>query len=430
MLQALLADRFKLVVHHDTKPVPGYALLSGSGQSKLREATGQSPAGCDALPNQQTATAVIAGISCHGVTMESFASVLLTKGGAYVSGDLVDVTGLNGAYDFELRWTPKALLARAGADGISLAAALDRQLGLTLEARDIPSAVIVVDSALVTPTPNPSGVAETLPAPPPAEFDVADIKISPADSPTTVRLQPGGRIDVQGATMKTLIRLAWTLNDDDLLADGPKWLDDTKYSMVARSTSAIAGTAGALQIDIEDLRLMLRALLIDRFKIRTHFEDRPVSAYTLVSSKPKLHPADGASRTNCKEGPAPGAKDPRDTNPMVGRLVTCQNITVAQFVEELPRIAGGYIHVPVVDASDIHGTWDFTLNFSPAGQVTNAPANGDQGTAASPLAASVPTGGLSLFDALEQQLGLKLEMRKRPMPVLVIDQVEEQPSTN
>ena len=430
MLQSLLAKRFSLVVHPDSKPVPGYALLLGSGKPKLKEASATSAGGCDPLPNQQTANAIIAGITCHAVTMESFASILPTKAGAYMSGDLADLTGLKGAWDFELRWTPKALLARAGSDGISLTSALDQQLGLKFEARDIPSPVIVVDTVTEKPSPNPSGVAETLPAPPPAEFDVADIKISPPDAPTSVRLQPSGRIDVQSMTMRTLIRLAWTLNDDELLAGGPKWLDDTKYSLVAKSTTAIAGTTGAMQIDIDDLRLMLRALLVDRFKLQTHFEDRPVSVYTLVSDKSKLRPADAANRTNCHDGVAPGVKDPRDTNPMLTRLVTCQNITMGQFVEDLPRIAGGYIHVPVVDASGISGAWDFILNFSPAGQVSNTGGNGDQGTAASPLSATAPTGGLSLFDALEQQLGVKLEMHKRPMAVLVIDHVEEQPSTN
>jgi len=429
MLQSLLAERFKLVVHQDSKAVPGYALLPGSGAPKLKAASTTAAAGCDALPNQTVGNAINAGITCHGVTMEAFAGILQSKAGGYVSGDLVDLTGLKGAWDFDLRWTQKLVLARAGADGIALAAAVDQQLGLKLDARDIPSAVVVVDSALETPVPNPSGVAQTLPAPPPAEFDVADIKISAPDATTAGRLQAGGRLDLQGMTMKTLIRLAWTLNDDELLAGGPKWLDDTKYTLVARSTSAIAGTAGALQIDVDDLRLMLRALLIDRFKVKAHFEDRPVSAYTLVASKPKLRQADPSHRTNCAEGPAPGAKDPRDTNPALARLVTCQDMTMAQFVQDLPRIAGGYIHVPVVDGTGIEGAWDFTVNFSPSGQVANA-AGGDQAAASSPLAASTPTGALSLFDALEQQLGVKLEMHKRPMPVLVIDEINEQPSTN
>jgi uncharacterized protein (TIGR03435 family) len=227
-----------------------------------------------------------------------------------------------------------------------------------------------------------------------------------------------------------LIRLAWNLTDDELLAGGPKWLDDTKYSVVARSTSAIGGTAGNLQIDIDDLRLMLRALLVQRFALKTHLEDRPVSAYTLVADKPKLRPADPAHRTNCREGVDPGARDPRTTNPSLSRLVTCQNMTLQQFAEDLPRLAGGYIHIPVVDATGVTGAWDFTLNFSPSGQVNTASAGTAPAPSASVLMAADPTGSLSVFDAVERQLGLKLDLRKRSMPVLVIDSVDERPSEN
>jgi uncharacterized protein (TIGR03435 family) len=428
MLQTLLAERFALVVHRDTKALPGFALAVAATKPKLKATSGQGSAGCDPLPNQPSGSAVLAGVTCHAITIEAFADVLRSKAGGYLSGDLVDATGLTGAWDFELRWTPKLLLGRAGPDAVPLPTALEQQLGLKLEPRDVSASVLVVDAVSELPTPNPSGIAQDLPAPPPADFDVADIKISPPDLPTAGRLQAGGRLDLQGMTMKTLIRLAWTLTDDELLAGGPKWLDVTKYSLVAKSTSAIAGTEGALQIDIDDLRLMLRALLIDRFKLATHFEDRPVSAYTLVADRPKLRPADSANRTNCKEGPASGAKDPRDASPMLTRLVTCQNMTMAQFAEDLPRIAGGYLHVPVVNATGLTGAWDFTLNFTPAGQLTGVGRGGDVGSAGAAPTAVDPTGGLSLFDAVQKQLGVKLDLRKRPMPVLVIDHVEEKPS--
>jgi uncharacterized protein (TIGR03435 family) len=428
MLQALLAERFKLVVHRDTKSVPGYVLTKGTGAPKLKAAAADAPGTCEPLPNQQTATGLLAGIGCHGVTMGSFAPLLRARAGAYIAGDLIDATGLQGAWDFDLRWTPRLVLAQGGT---SLPDAIDQQLGLKLEPRDVPASVLVVERVSEKPTPNPSGVSEDLPAPPPAEFDVADIKLSPPDAPSSGRIQAGGRLDFQGMTLKTFIKLAWTLSDDELLAGGPKWLDTTKYSLVARSTTAIAGTTGAMQIDIDDLRLMLRALLIQRFKLATHFEDRPVSAYTLVADKPKLRPADPANRTNCKDGAAPGMKDPRDTSPMLSRLVTCQNMTMQQFTEDLPRIAGGYIHVPVVNATDVDGAWDFTLNFSPVGRLGGAGPAADAGAtaAATPMAAD-PSGGLSLFDALERQLGVKLELRKRPIPVLVIDSVQEQPSSD
>jgi uncharacterized protein (TIGR03435 family) len=429
MLQALLRERFHLVTHADTKSFPGYALVPGAGQIKLKQATESDRDGaCTPQPNEEAGGVPLAVLSCRSVTMATAVTVLKARGGGYLDGDVVDATNLSGRWDFDLRWTPRLVLARAGADGISLTTALDRQLGLKLEPRALSAPVLVVDAVDETPTPNPSGVARDLPAPPPAEFDVADVKISAPDAPSSGRLQAGGRLDLQGMTMKTLIRLAWNLNDDELLAGGPKWLDTTKYSVVARSTSAIGGTAGNLQIAIDDLRLMLRALLAQRFALTTHVENRPVSAYTLVADKPKLTPADPSHRTNCREGAEPGARDPRTTNPALSRLVTCQNMTLRQFAEDLPRFAGGYIHVPIVDASGLDGAWDFTLSFSPNGQ---ASANATSAAApGSPLGAADPNGTLSLFDAVQRQLGLKLELRKRPMPVLVIDRVNEQPSDN
>src|SRR5439155_19941919 len=103
-----------------------------------------------------------------------------------------------GSWDFELKWTPPQLLPQAGADGISIFDAVDQQLGLKLDQQRVPTPVIIVDSVNQKPTDNPSGVAQNLPAPPPAEFDVADIKLRPPDTQQSVRLQPGGGLDAQG----------------------------------------------------------------------------------------------------------------------------------------------------------------------------------------------------------------------------------------
>jgi uncharacterized protein (TIGR03435 family) len=177
---------------------------------------------------------------------------------------------------------------------------------------------------------------------------------------------------------------------------------------------------------------MLRALLVDRFKIKTHTEERPVTSYTLVAVKPKLQRADPSDRTRCKEGPPSGVKDARDTNPILSRLLTCQNTTMAQFADQLQRIAPGYIHTPVVDATELDGAWDFTLSFSAAGLLQNAGKAGEgagpQGDG--PGATSDPNGAVTLFEAINKQLGLKLEMQKRPYPVLVIDHIEEKPTDN
>ena len=108
-------------------------------------------------------------------------------------------------------------------------------------------------------------------------------------------------------------------------------------------------------------------------------------------------------------------------------------MTMAQFAKLLQEIAPGYIHNEVVDATGLTGgNWDFTLNFSGDGfQKACRGGDGPSGGAApGAAAASDPSGGLSLLDALPKQVGLKLEMQKRPFPVLVIDHVEQKPVEN
>jgi uncharacterized protein (TIGR03435 family) len=112
---------------------------------------------------------------------------------------------------------------------------------------------------------------------------------------------------------------------------------------------------------------------------------------------------------------------------------------MAQFADQLQMIAGSYVTYPVVDATGLDGAWDFTLSFSPINpqQLSGLMASAARGAAAAgapgagAVTASDPIGGgVSLFDAIEKQLGLKLEMRKRTLPVFVIDHIEEKPTEN
>jgi len=177
---------------------------------------------------------------------------------------------------------------------------------------------------------------------------------------------------------------------------------------------------------------MLQALLKDRFKMQTHFENRPVTAYTLLAVKPKLKKADPSSRTGCKLGNAPVVANFGSFS-VPTLLVTCKNITMAQFADQLQMIAGAYVRYPVLDGTGIIGAWDFTFSFTAippnqlAGMRGAPPAALPAETAA---AASDPVGGTSVFDAVEKQLGLKLEVQKRPYPVFVIDHIEEKPTDN
>jgi uncharacterized protein (TIGR03435 family) len=179
---------------------------------------------------------------------------------------------------------------------------------------------------------------------------------------------------------------------------------------------------------------MLRALLIERFQLAVHTEERPMNAYTLVANKPKLKKADPTSRTKWQEGAASDSKGDRNANPSLGRLVTCQNVTMAQFAEMLPNIAPGYLRTNVVDATGLEGGYDFTFSFSPIGAIQAAQTARPQAERAPATDATAnvpePSGAISLFEALNKQLGLKLETVKRPVQVLVIDRIERKPLEN
>ena len=95
-----------------------------------------------------------------------------------------------------------------------------------------------------------------------------------------------------------------------------------------------------------------------------------------------------------------------------------------ELVKNLPQWAGAYIDHPVIDTTGIQGGWNFTLMWTPRAALENRPANGQPGGGAA--AASDP-GGISVFEAVEKQLGLKLEKGTRPMPVIVIDHAEDKP---
>jgi uncharacterized protein (TIGR03435 family) len=434
MLQSLLADRFKLVVHNDTAPMPAYVLSVGKGKPKLKEAEGTGDADCkyqEPPPNLPPGTITNIQFACHHTTMAELASNLHDWAGSYFDKPVVDSTGLKGSYDFDIKWTGRGQLQKAGDDGISIFDAVDKQLGLKLDLQTAPRPVLLVDSVNQKPTPNAQGIERILPPLPPAQFEVATIKPSKPDQQLRARIN-GNQVDAQGATLRFLINFAWDLNfnDPEMVANAPKWFDTDKFDILAKVSSDAQATAAqnGQQIDIDDLRHMIRMLIEERFNMKAHIEDQPISAYTLLSVNPKLRKADPLSRTRCKEGPGPDGKDPRIANPSLNRLLTCQNMTMAQICDELQRVAAGYIYTPVLDSTGIQGSWDFTLSFSSA-DVTQARAAGS-GTPSTDGSASYPNGALTLPDAVSRQLGLKLEKQKRPAPVLVIDHIDEKPTEN
>jgi uncharacterized protein (TIGR03435 family) len=426
MLQSLLEKRFGLAVHMDQRPfVAAYVLSVGSGKPKLKESDSAAP-GCQRQAQPPEAGPIPA--VCHGLTMAAFAAQLGGAAGDYLNAPVVDNTKLEGAWDFTLKWTPRGRLAAAGAEGITIFDAIDKQLGLKLEAKQIPAPVLVVDRVNRKPTDNPPGVAASLPPAPPPHFEVATLR------PTDPQLQapvfqtpPNGQITIRGVTLSYLVQTVWFVTPE-MIADAPKWMDTDRWDIVAKVSST---PGSAPRTDMDSMIVMVRQLLEDRFRLKTHMEERAVRAYTLTAIKPKLQRADPANRTGCKEGPGADRKDPRLTNPARARLVTCRNMTMAQFADRLPNIANAMnqlntnIRSPVADSTGLSGAWGFTLSF------TNG--TGAQPAASAPAVSAEPAepnGALSLEEAISSQLGLKLELMKRPAQLLVIDHVEQQPTEN
>jgi uncharacterized protein (TIGR03435 family) len=477
MLQALLADRFKLIVHNDTKPLPAYALTVGK-KVLMKPGDGSGETGCKLQPQApppagpgrggafigmngvvvQIGPGSFIAYSCHNVSMAAFPDELrsMVLAGQYLAGNcVVDETELKGTWNFDFKYSPKLPMMMANGEGnadlVTLFDAVDKQLGLKLEMTKIPMPVISVDSANETPTENLPGVTEKMPALP-TEFEVADIKPTDPNAPPPgpgnflPMFQPGGRVNLHNQTMANLISLGWSLNGNpaDRIVGLPKSFDTAHWDIVAKaSTSAPLnappnGQPAVQSVDFDSMRIMLQALLKDRFHLVLHEEERPMPGYALVAVKPKLKAADPSNRPGCKEGPGADGKDPRIANPAASRLVTCLNMTMAEFAQQIPLSANGYFgQFPggVVDATKLDGKYDITLSFSAVGLVGGIGGGGRGGGEGGALnggagQASDPGGGITLQEAIEKQLGLKLEPQKNPATALVIDHVDEKPTDN
>jgi len=421
MVRSLLADRFKLVVHTEEKPQSVYVLTAGKRGPQLKEAAGGAT-NCQSVPqNPAAGTVPYQVVACKNMTMAIFAQIVGQMASAYVDKPVIDMTGLQGQWDLEVKWTGRGNLAAAGRDGITIFDAVEKQLGLKLELQNRSAPALAIERVNQKPTDNEPNVKKILPASPP-EFEVAEIK--PSDPSSNLRRNPSqsaGRMDLRGFNVKELIMIAWNITNDDFVVT-PKTLEAQRYDIVARTPLDLV-LVGRNTVDLEVLREMSRNLVIDRFKVKFHMEEQPVSVYTLVSPKreTKLKAADPNSRTHCIRTESVNALAVRQTT------LTCQNTTMTQFAERLGNEASSWLDRPTIDMTKLEGGWDFELKWTQQFNF-NTGARGQPPTA--PGASSDPNGGITVFEAVEKQLGLKLELQKHPMQVLVIDHAEEKPTDN
>lgn len=260
----------------------------------------------------------------------------------------------------------------------------------------------------------------------PSAFEVATIKpAGPGRSPTGgtcrgtdnkytgalgIPLPPLGECIFRGMTVKLLMQEAFDLhgqNAGEMVVGGPNWSDSDRYDLHAKAERPTTQAA---------MRLMLQQLLKDRFQLRFHRDRRELPGFALVVAKngPKLQEA---SQDEAKSGIWRTDR----AHPWVGQAVPM--VQLATFLS-LP------LNRPVTDETHLTGSYNFTLMWTP----------GQEEGGLSAIIARLPPdvqaqipgvdpNGPSIFTALQEQLGLRLDARKVPAEIYVIDQVLK-PSEN
>jgi len=257
---------------------------------------------------------------------------------------------------------------------------------------------------------------------PAASFEVASIKPSRSgDMQFFVGWQPG-RFNATGMTVKFLITMAYDVKDFQV-SGGPSWVNSERYDVQAKEPDSIAEELHKLprgqqeQLD----RALLQSLLADRFRLKLTHGTKELPAYALVVAKngPNLQEVN-SDDTQAGVVKAPGGPSHGPMLRWAGRGgITGQDVPVSLLASMLSQQLGR----TVLDKTGLKGNYDFTLKWTPEqgeGMMTMGPAGGPPPDGAPPPDASGP----SIFTALEEQLGLKLEATKASAEMLVIDHVE------
>jgi uncharacterized protein (TIGR03435 family) len=270
-------------------------------------------------------------------------------------------------------------------------------------------ALLAVGVCLATPG-APSAQA---PAPPAASFDVASVKPNKDGGPSSVRVTPGGMLSVTNNNLRNIIRNAWNITNDQIVG-GPDWIDSERFDITAKASRPFSQ---------DEARGMLKALLAERFGLVTRHETRELPVYVLVLARKDgaLGPQMKKSELDCAAlfasvtagGKMPD-RLPNGNLPCGISVRPGQGLVVASpaSMEQLTRNLVGGVGRIVVDKTGLQGYYDFTLNFAPE-SVPGAPA-----------APAADVTAPSLFTAMQEQLGLKLEPGREPIQVLVIDRAE------
>lgn len=237
-----------------------------------------------------------------------------------------------------------------------------------------------------------------------------------------IRPMPGGRITGTNVTLRLLITTAYGLQDFQIFG-GPGWIETARYDIEARPESPVGAN---------DWKEMLRNLLVNRFRLAFHREAKTLPVYALVPAKKDGKP--GPGMVESKEGGCV-ARDPSKPlgPPGPGELPFCGNVLMGASQLSATAAAPGDIAPmlsrvlgrKVIDKTGFTGKYDITLKYTPdENQLAMMAPPGMP-----PPPAPADTSSPSLFTALQEQLGLKLEPQKGPVEIVVIDRAKK-PSEN
>ena len=266
------------------------------------------------------------------------------------------------------------------------------------------------------------------------EFEVASIKPSPPQPMGKMMIRmstDAGMLHYSNVSLKECIRVAYRIKDFQV--QGPDWLGSERFDIQAKLPD------GASEDQIPE---MLQALLADRFKLTMHRETKEHAIYALVEGKggAKLKPAETPAADDAVTIPKSGGGARRGGNMMVqmdqaGAHLKAPSASLALVADMLSRFS----ERPVVDMTGIQGFYDFDLVFSAdtlrgmkmmAGRGAMPPPPGGAGGASEQSASEARADAAgSLYESV-QKYGLKLDPRKAPMEVLIVDRIEKQPTEN
>ena len=245
-------------------------------------------------------------------------------------------------------------------------------------------------------------------------FEVASIKpnVSGAEA-TASYVQPGGRYTASNVTLRMLMKTAYQIHDTQIV-DGPGWIDVDRFDVSAKAAEAPSTTAAF----IEPARLMLRPMLADRFKLVVRNERREIPVYGLMAARgdggfgPQFQRTDPTSCDGPERAvlvPAAGGAEPGQPLPCNMSFLRPTHVGArgAEIATLISHLRSGADRV-VVDRTGLAGRFDWDLQWTREA-----------------LAASASPTGVSLFTAVREQLGLRLDAQRDLVDVLVIERVEK-----